>query len=173
MKDKLVLAQTESRDTSVTRWVHVVLGLSVAATGAVLLVMGLTGLDFLGSNDEPGPGFFPAMVSGILVALGLALTAVWLIGPSVRRGDVTLLSLQPQDLRRAAVVWAALAGFTAIIEPLGFLVAGELFVLVLVLFVDRIRTWGLVLTLLLLPPAVYFLFATMLDVRLPEGTLWV
>ncbi len=96
----------------------------------------------------------------------------WLVGPKIRNSDVTELSLEPADLGRAAVVWATLAGFTAVIEPLGFLLAGELFVLVLVTFVERIRSWGLVLTLVLLPPATYFLFATLLQVQLPEGTLW-
>lgn len=155
-----------------TRWVHVALGVVVAAAGAVLLYLSLTGLDFLGPNGEPGAGFFPAAVSGILVALGLALALAWLVGPKIRNNDVTELSLEPADLGRAAVVWATLAGFTAVIEPLGFLLAGELFVLVLVTFVERIRSWGLVLTLVLLPPATYFLFATLLEVQLPEGTLW-
>ena len=48
----------------------------------------------------------------------------------------------------------------------------EAFILVLILFVDRIRTIGLIVTLVLMPPATYFLFAILLEVDLPLGTLW-
>ncbi len=160
------------RNARLTRRVHVVLGMVVAAVGTALLVLTLTGLDFLGPNDEPGPGFFPGVVLGILGALGLALALVWLLGAKARRGELVRLSLERAELIRAGVVWLALAGFTAVIEPLGFLLAGELFVLVLLLFIERIRTWGLATALLLLPPAIYFLFATLLEVQLPGGSLW-
>jgi Tripartite tricarboxylate transporter TctB family len=163
---------TEPTQGHLTRWVHVGLGLVVALTATVLLAISLTGLDFLGENDEPGPGFFPALVSGILVVLGTALAVVWLLSSRARRGEMTELSLERAHLIRAMTVWVLLAGFAAVIEPLGFLVAGELFVLVLLLFVDRIRTPGLAVTLLLLPPATYFLFATLLEVQLPTGELW-
>jgi hypothetical protein len=75
-------------------------------------------------------------------------------------------------MARVGVVWAGLAGFAAVIEPLGFIVAGELFVLFLIVVVDRVRSWRLILVLLALTPATYFLFATLLDVQLPGGTLW-
>ncbi len=156
-----------------TRRVHIVLAILVIVVGAVLLYMTLSGLVFFGENGEPGAGFFPALVSGTLIALGLGLLAVWVLGAKARNGEITELSLEPGDLMRAGTVWATLAGFTAVLEPLGFIVAGEIFVLVLVVLVERIRTWGLILTLVLLPPAIYFLFATLLEVRLPEGTLWI
>jgi hypothetical protein len=155
-----------------TRMVHVALGLVVAVVGIVLTVMSLTGLDYLGPNDEPGPGFFPALVSGILAALGLCLALVWLLSPRAQRDELPTLSLVPAQMARVGVVWAGLAGFAAVIEPLGFIVAGELFVLFLIVVVDRVRSWRLILVLLALTPATYFLFATLLDGQLPGGTLW-
>lgn len=153
---------------SLTRWVHVALGATVAAVAAVLLALSATGLDFLGANREPGPGFFPVVVTSVLLVLGVALALLWLVGP----GSHVRLSLEPAHLRRAGTVWLTLVVFAALIEPLGFLVAGELFVVILVAFVERIRTWGLGITMLLLPPATYFLFSTLLEVRLPGGALW-
>jgi Tripartite tricarboxylate transporter TctB family len=155
-----------------TRWVHVTLGLLVCVIGSILFAMSLTGLDFLGPNGEPGPGFAPALFSGVLAVLGLALALMWLVRPPDPSAESAVLSLERVDLMRAGAVWLSLVGFTALIEPFGFLLAGEAFVLVLIVFVDRIRTKGLILTLLLMPPATYFLFATLLEVDLPQGTLW-
>jgi len=158
----------QTRGDRVTRWVHVALGATVAALAAVLLGLSVTGLDLLGANREPGPGFFPVMVTSVLLILGVALALIWLVGP----GSHVKLSLEPAHLRRAGTVWLTLVVFAALIEPLGFLLAGEIFVVILVVFVERIRTWVLGITMLLLPPATYFLFSTLLEVELPGGSLW-
>ena len=74
--------------------------------------------------------------------------------------------------------WAALCWYgsrswsrAVLIEPLGFLLAGEVLVL-LVIVIERIRSIPLIITLLLVPPAMYLLFDTLLEVQLPGGTLW-
>ena len=38
--------------------------------------------------------------------------------------------------------------------------------------IERIRSIPLIVTLLLIPPAMYLLFDTLLEVQLPGGTLW-
>jgi hypothetical protein len=45
-------------------------------------------------------------------------------------------------------------------------------VLLVIVVIERIRSIPLIITLLLLPPAMYFLFDTLLEVQLPGGTLW-
>jgi hypothetical protein len=72
---------------------------------------------------------------------------------------------------RALLVWLALVVCALVIEPLGFLLAGEVFVL-LIMAIERIRSLPLIITLLLVPPAMYLLFDTLLEVQLPGGTLW-
>ena len=59
-----------------------------------------------------------------------------------------------------------------LIEPLGFLLAGEVLVLRVIVVIERIRSIPLIVTLLLVPLAMYFLFDTLLEVQLPGGTLW-
>ena len=59
-----------------------------------------------------------------------------------------------------------------LIEPLGFLIAGEVLVLLVIIVIERIRSIPIIITLLLLPPAMYFLFDILLEVQLPGGTLW-
>ena len=72
---------------------------------------------------------------------------------------------------RALLVWLALVVCALTIEPLGFLLAGEVLVL-LIMGIERIRSIPVIITLLLVPPAMYLLFDTLLEVQLPGGTLW-
>jgi hypothetical protein len=162
----------QKREARLTRRVHVVLGLVIAGLGAWLLYKSWTSLEFRGSNGEPGPGYLPVLLTLGLIVLGLALSAVWLLGPKARSGEAPTLSLHPRQMGRALLVWLAMVVSAVLIEPLGFLLAGEVLVLLVIVVVERIRSIPLIITLLLLPPAMYFLFDTLLEVQLPEGTLW-
>jgi hypothetical protein len=159
------------RDERVTRVVHIALGLVIAGLGAWLLYRSSTELAFRGPNGEPGPGYLPALLTGCLVVMGLLLAGVWAFGTKARHGDAPTLSLHPQQMGRAMLVWGALVICAFLIEPLGFLLAGEVFVL-LIMAIERIRSIPLIVTLLLVPPAMYLLFDTLLEVQLPGGTLW-
>lgn len=160
------------RDMRLTRHVHVILGLVIAVLGAWLLLKSRTELAFRGPNGEPGPGYLPVLLTLCLIGLGLALSAVWLWGPKARSGEAPTLSLAPRRMARAFLVWLALVVCALLIEPLGFLLAGEVLVLLVIVVIERIRSIPLIITLLLLPPAMYFLFDTLLEVQLPGGTLW-
>ncbi len=171
--DKPVVDDADhARDERITRSVHIVLGLVIAALGGWLLYRSRTELAFRGPNGEPGPGYLPVMLTLCLVGLGLLLTAVWVFGARARHGDAPTLSLEPRQMGRALLVWLALGLSAFLIEPLGFLLAGEVFVLLVILVIERIRSIPLIITLLLLPPAMYLLFDTLLEVQLPGGTLW-
>jgi hypothetical protein len=164
--------EDHARDERVTRVVHVVVGLVIAAVAGWLLYKSSTELAFRGPNGEPGPGYLPVLLTICLVVLGLALSAVWLFGPKARNGEAPTLSLSPSRMSRALLVWLALVVSAFLIEPLGFLIAGEVLVLLVIVVIERIRSIPLIITLLLLPPAMYFLFDTLLEVQLPGGTLW-
>jgi hypothetical protein len=164
--------EDHARDERVTRVVHVVVGLVIAAVAGWLLYKSSTELAFRGPNGEPGPGYLPVLLTICLVVLGLALSAVWLFGPKARNGEAPTLSLSPSRMGRALLVWLALVVCAFLIEPLGFLLAGEVLVLLVIVVIERIRSIPLIITLLLLPPAMYFLFDTLLEVQLPGGTLW-
>jgi len=161
-----------TRDARLTRRVHVVLGLVITALGAWLLYRSLTELEFRGPNHEPGPGYLPVLLTICLIGLGLALSAVWLWGSKARSGEAPTLSLSPKGIGRALMVWLALLICALVVEPLGFLVAGEVLCLLVIVVVERIRSIPVIITLLLLPPAMYLLFDTLLEVQLPGGTLW-
>ena len=155
-----------------TRTVHVVLGLVVAAGAAWMLYRSLTELPFMGDNGEPGPGYLPALLTACLVVLGLLLAGVSAFGPRARSGEAPTLSFGRAETGRALLVWVALALCTALIEPFGFLIAGEVLVLVIILIVERMRSIPSIVALVLLPPAFYVLFDVLLEVDLPMGFLW-
>jgi Tripartite tricarboxylate transporter TctB family len=160
------------RDVRLTRRVHVALGLVIAGLGAWLLYRSRTELDFRGPNNEPGPGYLPVLLTLCLIALGLALAMVWLFGPRARSGEAPTLSLAPRSMARALLVWFALVVCAVLIEPLGFLIAAEVLVVLVIVVIERMRSIPSIIALLLVPPAMYFLFATLLEVQLPGGTLW-
>jgi hypothetical protein len=159
-------------DVRLTRRVHVVLGLLIAAIGAWLLYRSLTELAFKGGNGEPGPGYLPVILTIGLIGLGVALSAVWLWGPRARTGDVPTLSLSRAGMSRAGLGWLALVICIAVVEPFGFLIAGEVLVLLVIVVIERIRSIPSIVALILVPPVMYVLFEILLEVQLPEGTLW-
>jgi Tripartite tricarboxylate transporter TctB family len=160
-----------ARDKRITRLVHIVLGLVIAGLGAWLLYRSSTELAFRGPNGEPGPGYLPVLLTSCLIVMGLLLAGVWAFGAKARHGEAPTLSLHPRQMGRALLVWGALVVCGFLIEPLGFLLAGEVFVL-LIMAIERIRSIPLIISLLLVPPAMYVLFDTLLEVQLPGGTLW-
>jgi hypothetical protein len=169
--DQPVDDAARARDEHITRTVHIVLGVVIAAVGAWLLYRSRTELAFRGPNGEPGPGYLPVLLTSCLIVMGLLLAGVWAFGSKARHGDAPTLSLHPRQMGRALLVWGALVVCGFLIEPLGFLLAGEVFVL-LIMAIERIRSVVLIITLLLVPPAMYLLFDILLEVQLPGGTLW-
>lgn len=165
-------SEDHAREARLTRRVHIILGLVIAGLAAWLLYRSRTELAFLGANNEPGPGYFPVLLTICLIGLGLALVAVWLWGPKARSGDVPLLSLQPRHIARAMLVWLTLVVFALLLEPLGFLAAGEVLAVLVIVVIERVRSVGTIVALLLLPPAMYLLFVILLELQLPGGTLW-
>lgn len=171
-RDAVPDAPGEQDQKKLTRAVHVVLGLVIAAVGAWLLYRSRTELAFRGPNNEPGPGYLPVLLTICLIGLGLLLSAIWLFGPRARSGGAPSLSLHPKQMGRALLVWLTLVVCALLIEPLGFLIAGEVLCLLVIVVIERIRSIPLIVTLLLLPPVFYFVFDTLLEVQLPGGTLW-
>ena len=95
-----------------------------------------------GTPARMGPGFFPTILGGILTALGLSLS----IPALVRNGD----PLPRLGLRPLLTVLVAIVVFALLLQPLGFVLAAIVLVLIAA-FADpelrRIETAGLALLL--------------------------
>jgi putative tricarboxylic transport membrane protein len=148
------------------RLVHVATGGMVALVGLLALLQALS-LAFLGTNGEPGPGLFPALLSGLLIVLGLALSASYLIGNRRHEENMEQLDLDRPRMGRATVVWACFVIMVVLLPLVGFLPATLLLVGVLVLAMEKQRSVKAIAAVLVLPVATYLVFAVALEVPLP------
>jgi hypothetical protein len=154
-----------------TRRIQVTTGLVVALVGLVALLEALNDLDLLSSSGGPGPGLFPALLSGSLCVLGLALAAVHL-RPARTPQEIEQTNAPPCVSLRAGLLWGCFAISIALVPLLGFVLSGLVLIALIVLFVEQIRTVPAVIGLCTLPIGAYLLFGVLLEVRLPEGVLW-
>ncbi|CQR50924.1 MULTISPECIES: tripartite tricarboxylate transporter TctB family protein [Haloferax] len=114
------------------------------------------------SGDGVGPSFFP-----IAVSVGIILFA----GIDVLTGSETELEISEFDFRPAAAVAAFLVGYVLLMPVLGFLVSTMLFMPV-VLYYSNIRSKLLGAALSIgFPIALFYIFARIFLVRLPEGVI--
>jgi hypothetical protein len=126
----------------------------------------------LGQVRLPGPGALPT-IAGVAITL-LSLLLAWRGMKSLRavtRSDGPAPDWQGYS--RIAAVAALIAVYTAVISWLGFFVSTALLMTVLfMLGVERPMRWGPPAAGLAATAAAYVLFVTLLDVRLPVGSLW-
>jgi hypothetical protein len=90
-------------------------GLLFALIGATFLILSTTGLK-IGSAFRMGPGFFPAVVGGLLAVLGVVIAA-----KGVLAGDVT--GFGTVRWRAVLLLPLALISFGLAMRPLGLVVA--------------------------------------------------
>lgn len=140
-------------------------------SAAALLALGgailLAGRDLpLGRVGAPGPGFFPTVL-----AVALVLVATALLGSAWRRRAAVPAAAPPPaaGVRRVSIVAAAMTAYALVLEPVGFV--GATFVLLLVLFrAVQSQRWPLALGGSAAATALsHLLFKTWLGVRLPPG----
>ena len=154
----------------------VIVGSVVVALGAWALTSAL-GMAFFFSG-APGPGFFPAFISALLVALGAALI-LSALRPKPAHNLLDSVSPAPieshddgePDYRRVVKVAGGWIASIALIGYLGFVPAMALLVLYLSTFVEGKRGWQAPLAAVLIPVLSYLAFARLLHVRLPVGPL--
>ncbi len=141
--------------------------------GSVLLI--LTGIGVviesvrlkIGTLHGPQPGFFPFVGSILLIALSLVLLI-----QSWRGGEA---SHQPEEasgeLRRPAILVAGMGIYSAVLDPLGYLIS-TLLIAAVVLRVLGVRSWKVLsLGSLGLSVGTYLLFDRILGIDLPPGVL--
>jgi hypothetical protein len=135
---------------------------------AILLVSGgytwlaFAELDYLSSAGRLGPGFFPRVI-------GVALLLFCAEG--LYRELTTPREPLSAFWRTTVVVAALSAGFIALLELLGGLLAMIVFMAAVLAFLNRGRPLQNTLLALLLPACIYLLFKVWLNAALPRGIL--
>ena len=154
------------------RVANLVLGLVVAAVGVVAFFEA-SDLDMFGEHGVPGPGFLPILLAAALLVLGLLLAALTLArwrapAPQGETED----RFEVRGLVRAARVWIGFLVSIPVMSLIGFIPAMVILVAYLVFAVERITGIKPVLASILVPAAIYAVFAFLLGVDLPASSLF-
>lgn len=148
------------------RRLDILIGVGAFLLGAFVLVQALR-LDFVQRSGIPGPGFLPVLICIAIVALGIGLAANRLWRPAGDFEDFKMPSRA--ELGRSLLVWLIFLGSILLMGRIGFLASSILLVGALLLGVERLRSPGAGLTVLLLPLVSYLVFVHLLKVALPTG----
>ena len=137
----------------------------LALAGYVFLAAGA--LPF-GTLRVPQTAFFPKILALLLAFLSLVLLAQTLIGHENLRGAQ---SIDTAGWFRIGATLATMVGFALILEPLGYLMATFL-LMVLLLRAIEAQSWGKVIGIAAATSlGSYAIFAWLLGVPLPAGVL--
>jgi putative tricarboxylic transport membrane protein len=149
-------------------------------TGVVTAVVGATAfwdaksLHMFGENNVPGAGFFPKILAGLLVVLGLILAGMAAREPAALPAAETLEGDEGPTRSgrlRAAAVLVAFAIVAPLVAVIGYIPATVLLVLVILYGIERRRDFRSLVAALLIPTATYLLFAHAFSIPLPAGPL--
>lgn len=148
---------------------------------ALLYFYGASLIPSLQIGDPLGPKAFP-----YLIGIGLLVSAAWLLLETLQAGksgvaDPPDLADQadqadraPEDNRHLLVIAGVvtwIAFYFALFEPVGFLLATPVSLLGLMVYFNRNKWVANVLTSVLFPVGIYFLFSKVLGVNLAKGLL--
>lgn len=147
------------------RTVNVVSGIIFLVLSGLVLVESL-GLQFY-AEGVPGPGFFPTLLAISLALGGAVLIVMSLVKPAEELGQFERPT--PVQAQRSLGVWLALLIAIFAVQFVGFVLAMFLLVAALMLFIERRRSIGSIVTIVLTPLLAYLLFGALLQVRLPTG----
>lgn len=122
----------------------------------------------MGTFLLPEPGFYPFFVGLLLMGMAIVL----LVQSCLGRGDA---SQQPQntigDLRRPAILLSSLGVYTALMNPLGYVLPTVLIAAV-VLRIAGVTSWKVVSLISVgLSVGTYVFFSRILGIDLPAGVL--
>jgi hypothetical protein len=134
-------------------------------TAAVVVVLGGAALAGsvrlgVGSPSAPGPGTWPAMVSTVLVVLGLVLAT------RIRRTDDAERFTRSALLVLAAV--ASMAVFVAVVDTIGFEIPTAVLAFVWLRLLGRERWRTSIVISIGVTVALYLLFVAAFDVSIPH-----
>ncbi len=141
-----------------------IIGVLTLLAGMAIVWQALAHLHF-GTFHHPGPGFFPLLLSFIIIFLSLFLVF------SPGKAGAGTLSFSARTLKRVCPVYVALLAFFAILEFAGFLISTFLLVSSLFLLSGKVKLRGAVIGSLIATVLSYLFFNLVLKSELPRGLL--
>ncbi|WP_157250829.1 tripartite tricarboxylate transporter TctB family protein [Nonomuraea typhae] len=154
-------------------WWRPELGLALALLAVgVFVVVGTLDVSAAASAVGIGPRFFPMLVGGAITVVGLFYVVDVLRGG---RGDPEesedIDADAPADLKRVALVGGVFLAFTALLNTLGWIIAGSLLFFGLSLALGAEHKIRAAIVAVVLGVGTYLAFVNGLGVTLPAGIL--
>lgn len=121
--------------------------------------------------------FFPRLVFGGLVIIGIAMTVLGVMKLAETRATVPTgekLEASKLALQRGVIAVACIAVFILLMEPLGFVPTAVIYMVGSMFFMGSKEVWkpkAYIITAVIIAVACYFLFREFVYVRLPAGIL--
>ena len=131
---------------------------------ALYIVLEAARLPF-GSVSMPGPGFFPLLLSIVLVALSVCV--VWF---SLAKFGPPITIQFENGTYHALLTFGAVCAIAVVLEEVGFLICATALMIILLKWIGRLSSRASVLTAIGSVSIVYAIF-TELGVPLPRGPL--
>lgn len=148
------------------RRIDIGVGVFFFVLGAFGLIQSLA-LDLFQRGGIPGPGMFPAVLSVALIVLGALVVITRVRGKA--QDFPAFEALSRDELRRVAVVVIGLTVSVVLLPIVGYFLSTMALVAFLLYGVERLRSWGALITVVAMPTIFYLLFVVVLRVRLPGG----
>jgi putative tricarboxylic transport membrane protein len=146
-------------------------GLVTAVVGAAAL-WDARDLTMFGEHNVPGPGFFPKILAGLLVFLGLLLAGIaFREKPAEPEVEEDATSTPARRMLRPVGVLIVFGVIAPLVAIIGYIPAMVLLVLVVLYGIERRRDFRSLLAAVLIPVATYVLFAHLFSIPLPSGPL--
>lgn len=151
-------------------------GLVTAAVGAAATWNART-LTMFGEHSVPAAGFFPKILAGSLIVLGLLLAAMSVRSkpqePETVDGDeiAAYSGGSRRDMLRPVGVLIVFGVIAPLVAVIGYIPAMVLLVLVVLYGIERRRDFRSLIAVVLIPVATYVLFAHLFAIPLPSGPL--
>lgn len=145
--------------------------LGLVAVGAYLLIEARS-IAIPAGEQSIGPRFFPYLVGGAMVAIGLWLVVAVAMGDRGKSEEGEDVDTDAAtDWKALATISAALVGYVLILEPVGYLLSTMGLFAAMAWTLGARRPRSLVLASVLVPFVAYMLFTRGLGVYLPNGIL--
>ncbi|SKA23967.1 tripartite tricarboxylate transporter TctB family protein [Consotaella salsifontis] len=145
-----------------------VAGLSILMGGAIFwLSRDLTGFSETG---VPGEAFWPSMIAGLFILLGLLQLAEVVFFPSVNAGRTVDLHSAPVRTSYVAALVALV--FATIMTWLGFIIGAVLFIPAIMLLMGERRPLLIVGATVAIVAVIWFVFVNFFNITLPVAVFF-
>ncbi|MCU1404258.1 MAG: Tricarboxylate transport protein TctB [Glaciihabitans sp.] len=156
----------------------------ILAGFATYLLVGELTMDVAPDTDPPGPGFFPAAIIALLYLFALLQTIALVRKPEppgdlhgdLRTTEISIVG-QPRvrfysDWSRVAWAVGGFAAFILLLEPLGWILAAGLLFWTMTQAFSAPKPLHNALVALTFSSVLYLIFAGLLSVNLPVGSIF-